>query len=112
MTSRKAMEEEVKRLELHIEDMEKNQQVRLMMLAEKNARNAAMFKALEKERKALEDAVNALREQEAAEKMQTQPAVQPPKKTEAEAKAATKGSNVTKIVVVDTPSARRTEPSL
>ena len=35
MTSREAMAEEIKRLKLHIEDMEKKQQVKLMMLAKK-----------------------------------------------------------------------------
>ena len=112
MTSKEAMAEEIKRLKLHIEDLEKKQQVKLMMLAKQDAVKAALFKTLEKESKAFEDAVNALREQAAAKKMQKQPAAQPPKKTEAKAKAATKPSNVTKFVVVDTPSARRTEPGL
>ena len=103
MTSKEAMAEEIRRLNEKIEALEMKQQLEYLM--KKDVEREARFKALE-------DEINGLREQPAAKKMQKQPAVQPPKKTEAEAKAATKRSNVTKIVVVDTPSARRTEPSL
>ena len=114
MTSKEAMAEEIRRLNEKIEALEMKQQLEYLM--KRDVQSEARFKASQARFKALEDQVNALRGQPAAKKMPKQPAGPPPKNARAEAKAvekaAMKPSNVTKIVVVKTPPARRTEPSL
>ena len=89
---------------------------RLEYLMKRDVQSEGRHKANEARLKALEDQVNALRGQPAAKKMPKQPAGPPPKKAKAMAKAvekaATKPSNVTKYIVVKTPPARQTEPSL
>ena len=96
---------------------------RLEYLMKRDVQSEARFKASEERSKAsearlkaLEDQVNALRGQPAAKKMPKPPAGPPPKKAKAVAKAvekaATKPSNVTKYIVVKTPPAKQTEPSL